>query len=392
MPLFRYRAIATNGKELKGAIDADCLETAKEKLRKQQFLVTSLTHLQVKQKELVLAPPLLLIFTKELSQLLKAGLPLYESLLTIEEKYVRHKAHSLFLDLCHRLKEGYPLSESLKKYPHTFDTIYISMVHIAEQSGNLISTFEQLVQIIAHQQMMRKQLKSALTYPGVLFCFSFLIVLGLLLFVIPSMKELFQDRSLHPVTAFVLGLSNQLNKHIWTFFLSVLILCTATLLALKKFFKELIYPILIQLPYVSTLLFHNTLLRLSRTMAMLLSAGVPLIESIALVKKIVRHPLLEKVLIDAQQKLAQGKKLSWICNEHPIIPALMTRMLSIAEETGKMEEAFFHLSKIYEEELEKHLAQISAFLQPIMLIALGAIIGLVVLSILIPLTDVGSFN
>ncbi|MDR2539101.1 MAG: type II secretion system F family protein [Chlamydiales bacterium] len=392
MPLFRYRAIATNGKEMKGAIDADCLETAKEKLRKQQFLITSLTYLQNKQKEPVLTPALLLIFTKELSQLLKAGLPLYESLLTIEEKHVRHKAHSLFLDLCHRLKEGYPLSESLKKYPHTFDAIYISMVHIAEQSGKLVSTFEQLVQIIAHQQKMRKQLKSALTYPGVLFCFSFLIALGLLLFVIPSMKELFQDRSLHSVTAFVLGLSNQLNQHMWTFFLSILILCTATVFAGKKFFKELIYPILIQLPYVSIFLFHNALLHLSRTMAMLLSAGIPLTESIALVKKIVRHPLLEKVLIDAQQKLAQGKKLSWVCDEHPIVPALMTRMLSIAEETGKMDEAFFHLSKIYEEELEKHLAQISAFLQPIMLVALGAIIGLVVLSILIPLTDVGSFN
>lgn len=392
MPLFRYRAITTNGKEIKGSIEADCVETAKEKLRRQQFLITSLTHLRDKQKKLVLTTPLLLIFTKELSQLLKAGLPLYESLLTIEEKYVQHKAHALFLDLCHRLKEGYPLSESLKKYPHTFDTIYVSMVHIAEQSGHLVSTFEQLVQIIAHQQMIKKQLKSALTYPVVLFCFSFLIVLGLLLFVIPSMKELFEDRTLHPITALVLGISNQLNQHVWVFFLSVMTFCIITWIALKKFFKELIYPILIQLPYVSTLLFHNTLLRLSRTMAMLLNAGVPLIEAVSLTKKIVKHPLLEKVLIDAQQKLTQGKKLSWICKEHRIIPALMTRMLSIAEETGKMEEAFFHLSKIYEEELEKHLAEITAFLQPVMLIALGAIIGLVVLSILIPLTDVGSFN
>lgn len=392
MPLFRYRAIITNGKEIKGTIDADCLETAKEKLRKQQFLITSLTHLQDKQKEPVLTTSLLLIFTKELSQLLKAGLPLYESLLTMEEKYIRHKAHSLFLDLCHCLKEGHPLSESLKKYPNTFDTIYISMVHIAEQSGNLISTFEQLVQIIAHQQMIKKQLKSALTYPGVLFCFSFLIVLGLLLFVIPSMKELFEERSLHPITALVIGISNQLHQHIWTFFWFMMVFFLATLTLLKRFFKELIYPILLQLPYVGTLLLHNTLLRMSRTMAMLLSAGMPLIEAITLTRKTVKHPLLEQVLVDTQQKLAQGKKLSWIYKEHSIIPALMTRMLSIAEETGKMEEAFFHLSKIYEEELEKHLAQITAFLQPVMLIALGVIIGLVVLSILIPLTDVGSFN
>lgn len=392
MPLFRYRAITANGKETKGAIDADCLETAKEKLRKQQFLITSLTHLQAKRKELALTPALLLIFTKELTQLLKAGLPLYESLLTIEEKYSHHKAHSLFLDLCHRLKEGCPLSESLKKYPSTFDTIYVSMVHIAEQSGNLLSTFEQLIQIISHQQLVKKQLKSALMYPCVLFCFSLLIVLGLLLFVIPSMKELFEDRALHPITAVVLGISNQLKEHIWVVFVSAIIFGLAVLIALKKFFKKLIYPILIQLPYVSTLLFHNALLCLSRTMAMLLGAGIPLVDATILVKKIIKHPVLEKTLTDAEQKLSQGQKLSWIYREHLVIPAVMTRMLSIAEETGKMEEAFFHLSKIYEEELEKHLAQIAAFLQPVMLIALGAIIGLVVLSILIPLTDVGSFN
>lgn len=392
MALFRYRAIADSGKEIKGFVDADCLETAKEKLRKQQFLITSVTCLQTKPKEPVLSSTLLLIFTKELTQLLKAGLPLYESLLTIEEKYSRHRSHALFLDLCHRLKEGYALSESLKKYPNTFDTIYVAMVHIAEQSGNLITTFEQLVQIISHQQLIKKQLKSALIYPCVLFCFSFLIVLGLLLFVIPSMKELFEDRALHPITALVLGMSNQLNTHIRALFVSITIFGITALITLKKLFREIIYPILIRLPYVSTLLFHNTLLRLSRTMAMLLNAGIPLIEATVLVKKVVKHPVLEKVLADVEQKLSQGKKLSWIYKEHSVMPALMVRMLAIAEETGKMSEAFFHLSKIYEEELEKHLAQITAFLQPIMLIALGAIIGLVVLSILIPLTDVGSFS
>lgn len=392
MVLFRYRAITDSGKEIKGFVDADCIEIAKEKLRKQQFLITSVTCLQAKPKEPVLSSALLLLFTKELAQLLKAGLPLYESLLTIEEKYARHKSHALFLDLCHRLKEGHALSESLKKYPSTFDTIYIAMVHIAEQSGNLITTFEQLVQIISHQQLIKKQLKSALIYPCILFCFSFLIVLGLLLFVIPSMKELFENRELHPITALVLGMSNQLNMHIWALFTFIIIAGVAALIALKRFFQEIIYPILSKLPYVSTLFFHNTLLRLSRTMAMLLNAGIPLIEATVLVKKIVKHPILEKVLADTEQKLSQGKKLSWIYKEYSVMPALMIRMLAIAEETGEMAGAFFHLSKIYEEELEKHLAQITAFLQPVMLIALGAIIGLVVLSILIPLTDVGSFS
>ena len=141
MPLFQYSAVTTKGKSIKGVIDADSLLVARSKLRNQQILVTTVTLLQSKQDQLTLAPPMLLSFTRELSQLLKAGLPLYESLLTIEEKHVSHKAHSLFLDLCDHLKEGAPLSSALKRYPATFDRIYLSMVQVAEESGNLSYDF-----------------------------------------------------------------------------------------------------------------------------------------------------------------------------------------------------------------------------------------------------------
>src|ERR1043165_7694069 len=106
MALYRYTAVGPEGKTIKGVIDADSLPTAKERLRKQQVLVTSVIPVQNKENQLLLPPALLLSFTREAAQLLKAGLPLYESLLTIEEKYRKHKAHPLFLDLCDRLKEG----------------------------------------------------------------------------------------------------------------------------------------------------------------------------------------------------------------------------------------------------------------------------------------------
>ena len=123
MPLFRYLAVSSTGKTIKGVIDADSLPVAKERLRKQQILVTTVFPLQSQQDQLLLDPSLLLSFTKEMAQVLRAGLPLYEGLLTIEEKYRRHKAHPLFLDLCDHLKEGGALSSALKRYPTTFDQI-----------------------------------------------------------------------------------------------------------------------------------------------------------------------------------------------------------------------------------------------------------------------------
>ena len=153
------------GKNIKGVIDAESLFTAKERLRKQQVLVTEVFAVKSSEKELTLKAPLLLSFTREITQLLKAGLPLYESLLTIEEKYARHPAHPLFLDLCDHLKRGSPLSSALKKYPQTFDRIYLSMVEVAEESGNLVLVFEQLSALILRQQKLKKQLSSALDLP-----------------------------------------------------------------------------------------------------------------------------------------------------------------------------------------------------------------------------------
>jgi general secretion pathway protein F len=392
MPLFRYTAVTAQGKGIKGVIDADSLLVAKDKLRKQQIMVTALESLKSKQDQLVLSPSMLLSLTRELCQLLKAGLPLYESLLTIEEKHQRHKTHPLFLDLCDHLKEGASLSSALKRYPASFDRIYLSMVQVGEESGNLAEVFEQLAQLITRQQKLKKQLVSALAYPSFLAGFCFLITCALMFFVVPSMKELFEGRALHPITSLIVGISNWVNAHVYLLlflFTGFLGLIVTSLTSLRG--KKLLYELCLKLPLVKTLLIHSALVRFCRSLSMLLSGGVPLLEALALSRNVVKSPLLEEAIRDAERRVGQGERLSRAFVGAPLIPPLVLRMLSLAEETGKMGDAFLHLAEIYDEEMEKHLAQISTFLQPALLITLGAIVGVVVLSILLPLTDVSSF-
>lgn len=392
MPLFRYLAVSPQGKTIKGVIDADSLLVAKERLRKQQVMVTNVTALQSKQDQLTLQPAMLLSFTRELAQLLKAGLPLYESLITIEEKHRRHKAHPLFLDLCDNLKEGFSLSNALKRYPATFDRIYLSMVQVAEQSGNLALVFDQLAQLISRQQKLRKQLVSALAYPAFLALFCFCIICGLMFFVVPSMRELFEGRSLHPITTLVLGISHWVNAHVifLTAFLSTLI-SGAVIAVRSRQGKIFLYEISLKLPLVKTLLVHSALVRFCRSLSMLLGGGVPLLEALSLSRNVVKSPLIEESILEAEKRVGQGERLSAAFKGARLIPPLVLRMLALSEETGKMGDAFFSLSEIYDEEMEKHLEQLSTFLQPALLITLGAIVGLVVLSILLPLTDVSSF-
>jgi general secretion pathway protein F/type IV pilus assembly protein PilC len=393
MALYRYTAVGPEGKTIKGVIDADSLPIAKDRLRKQQILVTTVFPIVSKENQLVLPPTLLLSFTREIAQLLKAGLPLYESLLTIEEKYRRHKVHPLFLDLCDHLKAGSSLSIALKRYPATFNQIYLSMVQVAEQSGNLAAVFLQLAELIARQHKLKKQLVSALAYPSFLALFCFFIVCGLLFFVIPSMKELFEDRALHPITAAILSISNWVNQNVIYLSVTLLALPIGAVFALRNRTGKLrIYQLSLKLPFIKTLLLHSALVRFCRALSMLLAGGVPLLEALTLSRNVVKSPLIEDAIVKAQKRVGQGERISAAFQGSTILPSLVIRMLALAEETGKMEEAFFNLAEIYDEEMEKHLGQLNTFLQPALLITLGAIVGLVVLSILLPLTDVSSFS
>ena len=154
--------------------------------------------LSEKTKQSRLSDQLLVSFTRDLAQLLRAGLPLYESLVAIEEKYKTHKAHALFLDLCDKVKSGKHLSQALANYPKVFDQIYISMIASAEETGALASVFSQLEKLILRQQKLKKQLSSAMIYPAFLLSFCVIVINALFFFLIPSMQQLFEERTLHP--------------------------------------------------------------------------------------------------------------------------------------------------------------------------------------------------
>jgi len=390
MPLFRYRALTETGKKISGVIDADSLDLAKERLRRNQVLVTQLDSVQ-NRKEVTLSSPMLLAFTRELGQLLNAGLPLYESLLTIEEKYRKTRSHPLFLDLCDRLKGGYNLSTILKTYPKTFDSIYISMVEAGEKTGALSWAFDQLYELIERRQKLKKQLISAVAYPAFLGAFCFLVMIGLLFFVIPSMQELFEGRRLHPLTQMVLSWSQFLQNHFLLILLSIgLISMVAVSYFRRKQGRYALQRLLQKIPLVNTILLQAALIRFCRSSSILLSGGVPLVGALTTSRKAMKHPLLEEVIADAEGQIIEGKPLSHELKKSSRIPPLVARMLSIAEETGKMPEMFKNISDIYDGELERNLSHVTTFLQPALLILLGGIVGLVILSILLPLTDVSS--
>lgn len=392
MALYQYKALDALGRKKSGLIDADSLEAAKDRLRKSNVIVTRIVKSKSGVNTFTLSRSALLNFTRDVSQLLRSGLPLYESLLTIEEKHRGHKSHPLFLEICDLVKQGTPLSKALERYPGSFDHIYVAMIRAGESTGGLDHVFIELAKIIARGDKFRKQVRAAMVYPSFLGLFCLLILSALFLFLIPSMKELYEGRSLHPLTQGILSFSSffEQNIHIVGIGFTLTVLSGYALLRSQRF-KSVCKVFFLRLPFFKSLITEAVLMRFSRALSVLIAHGIPTLEALRLSKGIMDHASFENVISRVEESLTSGKQISDELKKSSIIPPLMTRMVATAEEAGNLSEMLTHITEIYEEELDKNLSQLTNLLQPLMLLILGALVGLVLLSVLLPLTDVSSF-
>ena len=392
MPLYQYTAVSDRGKKICATIDADSLQDAKLKLIRRQIAVLQIDSLNQKQIRDHLSQNDVLTLTREIARLLQAGLPLFEALSALEEKYQGQKAHRLLLNLCDLVRSGYTFSQGLARHPQTFDLLYISMVGNAEKTGRLSQALSELAELLGLQHHVRKQFLAALLYPALLSGFCLVVLSSLLFYVIPSLKELFDGRDLHPFTKIVFAASQfACNSKIAlaVFFVSALSFITAVFFSPQL--KQRIAPISFRLPFIKTLLAKVAFVRFCRAAATLLEGGLPLIQAFDQARRVMRHPLLEAVIARAEEKIAQGESIHVPFQNQPLIPPLIPRMIGIAEEGGKLPFMMQQIAQIYEEELEKTLTHFASIAQPILLLVLGTIIGFVLLSVLLPLTDVSSF-
>ncbi|HRW58817.1 MAG TPA: type II secretion system F family protein [Chlamydiales bacterium] len=391
MMFFNYIAINPQGLKEKGKIEAIDLREASFLLQEKGLMPLKIFKKDSKHQH-QMNKTQLVQFTQELSKLLKAGLPLYESLLTLEEKYQKEKIHYILFDLCTKVRDGISFSKALEQYPESFDILYTSMVQNAEKSGDLEHALNELASLLSKQMKLKKKIFSSLLYPAMLSVFCVVMLGVLLFFIVPSLSDLFEGRKLHPLTRLVFLLSK-----IAIAFKPYLILGAVLLgFLIASFFmvrkvKEKLAVFLYKIPLFQSLLLKSAFVRFFRSFSSLLQGGVSYVSALSFSRKVVKNPLIEKELLEIEKALIEGNKLSLEIKKTSLFPPLVGRMIAIAEEGGEMARMSNHIAEIYQDELDKTLHQITTFLQPLLLLFLGAVVGLVVLAVLIPLTDVSSF-
>lgn len=393
MPLYQYQYVDALGKRKSGAIEAQGDREAKAKLREQGVLVTQLQAKTKVSKKQNLKGDNLLAFTVQLSQLINAGVPLYESLNALEEQSRGDSYHRILLSLCEQIRAGSSLSTAMGAYPESFDRLYCGMVAAGEAVGSLGPVLEKLSHFLQRHMKLKKQIITAMIYPGVLGGFSLLIIALLLGFVVPSLEGIFADRKLNTFTNLVLGVSHIFRDYWWAYIPFLIGTIGFAVWKIKspsgRIWMEKTF---LKLPLFKTLVVQTAVSRFCRTMGTLLQGGLSMIDALRISRGIMRNVVLEKELQLAEGKIIEGHSLSNQLGKSDYFPQLVARMLSVGEESGTTVVMLNRIADMYEQELEKTLDRVMALAQPLILIVMGMIIGTVLLAVLLPLTDVSSFS
>lgn len=393
MTLYHYQALDSAGKKKSGFVDAHNEREAKNVLRDQGLMVKQLSIKTAVSSKQNLKGDALMTFTMQMSQLISAGVPLYESLVTLEEQYRTESYHRVILSLCDQIKAGSTLSGAMSNFPDSFDKLYRSMIMAGESVGALDVVLDRLSHLLGRQMKLKKQITTALIYPAVLASFSLLIIALLLGFVVPSIEGIFAGRQLNGFTEFVLWVSHFARDYWWLYIPLIIGTITYAVIAIRSPKGRLwLERNTLKVPLVRTLVIQTAVARFCRTMGTLQQGGLPIIDSLRISRDVMRNVVLEEEVKNAEQRIVEGSSLSAELNHSKWFPTIVPRMLAVGEDSGSTVTMFNKLAEMYEDELEKTLDRLMALAQPIILIFMGIIIGTVLLAILLPLTDVSSLG
>lgn len=392
MGLYDYTAFDKEGKKIKGRVEAGSDRQARERLREQGVILSSIAEAKPTRKDALIGENLV-TFTRLLAQLVESGVPLYESLLALEEQFRRERFHACLTSICDQIQSGSTLSKAMKEHPMSFDQLYVSMVAAGESSGALAKVLHRLANHLEKQQKLKSQLVTAMIYPMILATFSIVVIALLLLFVVPSIETVFEGRQLNGFSQFVINISHLARGHGWWVLPMFGILISY---GVWWFFTEkgqsLWHRYSLQVPLVKGIILQSAMARFCRTLSTLLEGGVPLVEGLEISRGVMGNRVLQDEIAAAEKAVIEGSSFSKELQKSAFIPPMVSRMAQIGEETASANVMFAKIADVYEGQLDKTLSRIMALAQPVILMIMGMIIGSILLAILLPLTDVSQLT
>ncbi len=398
MPVYKYKAINEKGKAVQGTIDAESPKAVTEKLKRQNIFLSSLGEVK-KQKSRkfflfkAISSGEIVVTTRQFSTLISAGFPLEASLVALSEQTEDARLSHVLTQVRDRISEGSSLAGALKEHPSVFSSLYINMVKAGEASGMLDIVLLRLSDFLEKQMALRSRIRSALIYPIFMFFIGGGVLFFMMTYIIPKIAKIFEEsrKALPLITIVLIELSNLLSHNL----VALLLLFIGLVFIAYRFSKtergrEFIDRATLSLPIFGKIIKMIIISRFTRTLGTLLSSGIPLLEALQIGEAVLGNTVYVETVKRVRENLREGASFAGPLKESGVFPPLMTRMITVGEQTGELEEMLTKIANIYDLQVETLISTLTSLLEPVMILVIGAVIGFIVFAVLLPIFDLTS--
>jgi type IV pilus assembly protein PilC len=401
---FEYSATGDDQKQHSGVLEAANEDAARSVLIRLRLKPIMIRKIEKKKGEITI-PFLskgggrvksrdLVIFTRQLSTMINAGVPLVRSLATMQNQTESEALKTHLRQISKDVEGGMAFAESLGKHSDVFNPIYINMVRAGEAGGILDEILKKLAMQQEKDAGMRAKFKSAMTYPMVLISITVLVFIALMTVVVPKVGTIIADLTggdLPTMTKVMLGISDFILGF-WYIHIAVVIAIT---IYMRKFLKtkkgrETRDTVLLKIPGINVIVTKIVVARFSRIFASLMSAGVSVLDSLEITSKAIGNSVVEKELMAAAKNVANGEQLSLSLNNSKVFPPIVGQMMAIGEETGQSDTVLLKIADFYEEEVDAAVEGLSSILEPILIVVMGGMVGLIAASVIGPISSLAN--
>lgn len=394
----RYKAVANDGKKVRGFIEAKEIKDAAYYLRQRNLIPIQInkeeSFLFLKKLPLVgggVKSKDVILFTRQLSSMLTSGLTLIKSLEILKEqtsnKFLQDTIGSVLLDI----QEGKSFSDAIAKYPDVFSSVYVSLVRAGESSGLLDKIFLRLASNLEKQRKLRNTVKGALMYPMVVITLMFVVIFILMIFVIPQLSTLYESLNvtLPLVTRIVVGASSMVGK-IWPFIFGVTGIFIYAFLRWKKTprGKQIFDSFLLKVPLVGRIVKLKILTEFTITFGMLAGTGTLIVDALNQSAGVAGNQVYENAIKDISKKVEKGVPVGEAMSYFNYFPPILVQLIKVGEETGKMDENLLKASDYFEEEVNQAVKTLTTAMEPLIMIVLGIGVGFLVFSVITPIYSI----
>ncbi len=401
MPAFTYKAKTGAGLVMQGVIDADEQKHAVDKLRSQKMVVLEIAEQHVspldKLKLLIMSKGKvtsrdLVLFSRQLSTLVTAGVPIVQSLGILESQAENPAFKEVLAGVKLDIEGGLSISDSLKKRPEAFPALYTSMVKAGELGGILDTILERLTTYLENSEALKGKVKGAMMYPAIVRTICGAVTVFLMIFVIPTFKNIFSSfgAELPMPTQMLIDVSDAM-KHQWYLIVGTPI---AAFFGVKKFYttprgEKMIDTLALKAPIFGILLKKVAVARFTRTLGTLLKSGVPIMQALETVAQTAGNVVIAEAVLQTRESIREGGHLSDPLKKSGLFPNMVTSMISVGEETGALDTMLSKIADFYDQEVDSAVKGLTSLIEPIVIVVMGIVIGTIVICMFLPMFSMG---